>query len=234
MNLLPAGGRSPAGDSPEMLAARDAFLAGGHFAPIATALIEAIAPSTATVVDVGAGTGWYLAAVLDALPGARGLALDASKYAARRASRAHPRARAVVCDTWTSLPVRDGSADLVLDVFAPRNGAEMARVLAPGGQLLVVTPTERHLAELAEPLGLLAVDPLKRDRLTSELAPLMATATTQIEFAMPLDRAAVRALVAMGPSARHGEPTDRDVAITNLPEPVEVTASVLLTRFVGR
>ncbi len=51
--------------------------------------------------------------------------------------------------------MRDAVAALVLNVFAPRNGAETTRVLAPGGLLAVVTPTERHLEELVGPLGLL-------------------------------------------------------------------------------
>jgi 23S rRNA (guanine745-N1)-methyltransferase len=52
------------------------------------------------VVDVGAGTGHHLAAVLDALTAHHGVALDVAKAAARRAARAHPRAAAVVCDVW--------------------------------------------------------------------------------------------------------------------------------------
>jgi 23S rRNA (guanine745-N1)-methyltransferase len=106
------------------------------------------------IIDLGAGTGSYLARLLDRLPGRIGLALDLSKHALRRAARAHPRIAAVACDAWRPLPVRDSVAGLVLSVFAPRNGPEIARVLRPGGALLVVTPTERHLAELVEQLGL--------------------------------------------------------------------------------
>src|SRR5688572_30940209 len=39
------------------------------------------------ILDLGAGTGWYLARVLDRLPGRIGLALDLSKHALRRAAR---------------------------------------------------------------------------------------------------------------------------------------------------
>jgi 23S rRNA (guanine745-N1)-methyltransferase len=51
------------------------------------------------------------------------------------------------------LPLADACADLMLDIFAPRNGAEFHRVLRPGGALLVVTPHPDHLAELVGPLG---------------------------------------------------------------------------------
>src|SRR5919206_373512 len=111
------------------------------------------------------------AGVLDRAPDAVGVVLDASRYAARRAARAHPRAMAVVADSWARWPVRDAALDRVLVVFAPRNGAETARVLRPGGRLVVVTPAADHLAELVGPLGLLTVDPAKADRLTAALGP---------------------------------------------------------------
>ena len=56
-------------------------------------------------MDVGAGTGHHLAAVLDALPDARGIAIDASPAALRRAARAHERAAAVGADAWKPLPL---------------------------------------------------------------------------------------------------------------------------------
>jgi 23S rRNA (guanine745-N1)-methyltransferase len=121
------------------------------------------------VVDVGAGTAFYLAAVLSSLPGYAGLALDASKHALRVAARAHPRIGAVGCDAWHRLPVADGAAALVLDVFAPRDGAELRRILRPDGHLLVVTPQADHLAELTGPLQLLRVDDRKSQRLAGTL-----------------------------------------------------------------
>ena len=52
------------------------------------------------MLDLGGGTGHHLAAVLDRAPDAVGVVLDSSAYAARRAARAHPRALAVVADSW--------------------------------------------------------------------------------------------------------------------------------------
>ena len=56
-------------------------------------------------------------------PDAVGLALDVSKPALRRAARAHPRAAAALADTWQRLPLADASTAVLLNVFAPRNGA---------------------------------------------------------------------------------------------------------------
>ena len=82
----------------------------------------------AASLDLGAGTGRQLARVLDALPRRHGIALDVSRPALQRAARAHPRIGAVGCDIWGALPVRSAAAALVLNVFAPRNGDEIARV----------------------------------------------------------------------------------------------------------
>ncbi len=231
-NLLPGGAHTGTGDTAAMVAAREAFLGAGHYAPIAAALARAVPDAAETVVDLGAGTGYYLAAVLDAQPRAHGLALDISKFALRRAARSHPRTGAVVCDAWRPLPLRDGAASVVLNVFAPRNGPEIRRVLRPGGTLLVVSPTSRHLAELVGELGLLAVDGRKQERLTATLGPqLESQGGSEHTFPMELDHAAVRTVVDMGPSAWHTDAAELDRRIARLPEPVPVTASIMLSRF---
>jgi 23S rRNA (guanine745-N1)-methyltransferase len=180
-----------------------------------------------TVLDAGGGTGAHLAGVLDRAPDAVGVVLDASRYAARRAARSHPRAMAVVADSWARWPVRDAVLDRVLVVFAPRNGAETARVLRPGGRLVVVTPAADHLAELVGPLGLLTVDPAKADRLTATLAPhLHPVGSTPHRRQLALDHAAVRTLVGMGPHARHLAEEELADRIAALPDRVRVTVAV--------
>jgi 23S rRNA (guanine745-N1)-methyltransferase len=206
--------RAARGDTAEMVAARVAFLEAGHYTPIADAIVAA-AGSARAIVDLGAGPGHYLAAVLDANPSARGFALDSSRPALRRAARAHPQITAVACDIWDALPLQDGVADVVLNVFAPRNAAEMRRILTPGGTIVVVTPTARHLQEL----GLLRVHPEKRERLIADLgAP---EHETPVEFALELED--VGPLVEMGPNAHHHERHG----------PANVTVSVTVTTFRG-
>ncbi|WP_431973254.1 putative RNA methyltransferase [Micromonospora haikouensis] len=181
------------------------------------------------VVDAGAGTGRHLAAVLAALPDAVGLALDVSKPALRRAARAHPRAAAALADTWRRLPLADGSVAVLLDVFAPRNGAEFRRVLHPAGVLLVVTPAEDHLAELVDALDLLKVDPDKADRVAGSLAAHFDQAAESVLRArLELTAPEVATLVGMGPSARHTDPAVLAARIAALPEPVGVTLAVRL------
>ena len=206
-----------------MIAARAAFLDGGHYAPIGDALAtRADTQAAGVVVDVGAGTGHHLAAVLDAHPARDGVALDSSAAAVRRAARAHPRIVAVACDAWRELPLKDGSAAIVLIVFAPRNPAEIRRVLAPDGIVLAVTPTERHLAELRAPLGLLHTEPGKADRLADDLG-LSERERRTVEARLELSAHEALLAARMGPAGHH----DRDAA--PLPNTVNAMLSVELT-----
>ncbi|NGM12274.1 23S rRNA methyltransferase [Verrucosispora sp. CWR15] len=240
VNLLT--GRAPnSGDTAEMVAARAEFLSAGHYDVISAALATAadagladaapdpVAGAYPLVVDAGAGTGRHLAAVLAAVPETVGLALDIAKPALRRAARAHQRITAALADTWQRLPLADASTALLLNVFAPRNGAEFRRVLAPGGRLLVVTPADDHLTELVAALGLLRVDPAKADRVSASLAGHFTEESTTVHRQeLTLSRAEVATLVGMGPSAWHTDPAELAARIDTLGEPVRVTVAVRL------
>lgn len=168
------------------------------------------------IVDAGTGTGHYLAAVLDAVDDGIGMAFDVSKHAVRRAARAHPRAGAFVADVWRPLPIRSGVADVVIDVFAPRNGPEFRRVLRPGGVAVVVTPTAEHLSPLVEELGLLSVDDEKERRLARSLEGFAEAERRTIAFEMELGHDDVAQVIGMGPSAWHQDPDALDDRISSL------------------
>jgi len=253
VSLLPPGGRVAAGDSAAMVQARVDFLTAGHYDGLAVEIARAAAGAVTAadaaacvaaggvaagcvaagcVVDVGAGPGYYLAAALDQLPGRAGLALDASKFALRRAAHAHGRIGAVRADAWRRLPVADRAAAVVLNVFAPRNGAELRRILDPSGRLIVVTPNREHLSELVGPLELLVVDPRKDERLAGTLSPYFEPAERrQYGAALHLERRDIAAAVAMGPTARHADPATLADRIRRLPGSMPVTVSVTLSTF---
>ncbi|GAA4223813.1 23S rRNA (guanine745-N1)-methyltransferase [Streptosporangium album] len=230
---LLTGSQAPGtADSTAMVAAREAFLGAGYFGPLAEAVAGACRTDAKVVADAGAGTGHYLARTLDRLPGAVGIALDVSKNAIRRAARAHPRLGAVVADVWRPLPVGDRTVDVILNVFAPRNGAEFARVLRDDGVLVVVTPTSRHLEPLVERLGLLSVDESKERRVAESLGGHFAeTGQSVHEFGMALGHQAVEAVVGMGPSAWHTEQEGMRRKIMELPKTSYVTASFRMSTF---
>lgn len=204
-----AAGPEPANaDTAAMLDARGRVLASGLFGLVSRALDEHV-PLTGigAVLEVGAGTGHYLAELVEARPPARGLALDVSRAAARRAARAHPRVASLVADVWRGLPVRIGAVDVVLCVFAPRNLPEFARVLRPDGRLLFVTPTSAHLAGLRARYGLLGIDDDKQARLraaASDRFDLEHTRTYRLQATIPADL--VDDVIRMGPNAFHDPP----------------------------
>jgi 23S rRNA (guanine745-N1)-methyltransferase len=232
VNLLTGPVSRGSADTASMVAARAEFLAAGHYDGIAEAVASTAAPQEGCVVlDAGAGTGYYLSRVVGALSNGRGLALDISKYAARRAARAHSRIAAAVCDTWQTLPVQDGSVDVVLNVFAPRNGPEFARVLKPDGVLIVVTPTARHLAEIADSVGMLGVDQRKQERLRWSLAAdFTVVQRDEHDIVLRLTAADIERLIRMGPSAWHIEPDEAARRAAAL-GPVTATASVTVARY---
>ena len=240
VNLTQPTSHVHTGDTADMVAARADFLANGHFDALTVALAghaRNLMTDTAPgwVMDLGAGTGHYLSAVLQALPGCSGLALDLSKYAIRRAARAQPRMGAVVCDVWQRLPVRSGTAALALSVFAPRNTSEIHRILGQDGRLLLAAPTGEHLRELVEPLGLLSVDPTKSDRRNRKMgAAWRSIDASSVRFEMELDHRQITALVAMGPSAHHVTPSQLGVRLRDLPDTVTVTCSVTVEVYAPR
>lgn len=209
LTLLPAKRRALTADTPAMVDARLRFLGRGHYAPVERALAAVVAETTApgVVLDVGSGPGTYLAHALEtgAAADRLGVALDLSAVAIRRAARIHPRAGAVVGDVTERLPAVDDVAAVVLDVFAPRNQREYARVLHPAGALAVVTPRTGHLAELAE--ATIAVDPEKERRLHDSLTPsFVLRSSNDLTWTMELTAEDVHDVVHMGPSHHHVDP----------------------------
>lgn len=127
------------------------------------------------------------------------------------------------------LPVRSGSVGVVLDVFAPRNAAEYARVLRGDGVLLVATPGPGHLAELVAAAGMLGVDDRKDARLSDTLGGHFAVCgRREIRFGLRLSRRDAQRAVLMGPSGHHLDPERVRARLAGLDEPVAVTARVVV------
>lgn len=230
------------GDDPEMIANRELFLSKGHFGPfvekvtevVGTALDDSDDPhvEAPVIVEVGAGTGFYLSHTLDSIVGSRGVGLDVSVPAAKHLAKCHPRVGAVVADAWAKLPLRDHSVDVITVIFAPRNVEEFARVLKPGGQVVVLTADPGHLAELRAPLGIIDVEKGKVERLIEQSDGFLKPVgePEHIEFEMNLDQESIAAQIGMSPSARHIKPEDLRERIASLPAAMTVTARATITR----
>jgi 23S rRNA (guanine745-N1)-methyltransferase len=225
-----ATGAAVPGDTAPMVRDRIDFLAAGHYAVIAEAVAATVPAHARWIADLASGPGSYLAAVLDARPEAWGVAIDASAPAIRAAAGAHPRAAAATADLRTRIPLRDGSIDAALIVFGPRDGSELARVLAPGGVVTVVVPEAGHLAELREPFGTLGVAPDKEQRLLERMRPLRPIGEDRVGVQRTLPAADVARAVLMGPNGHHLDHGDVRRRAETL-GPQDVTVAVRVARF---
>ncbi len=159
VNLLPVQNkrsRDP-GDSKEMIAARRRFLSEGHYRPIAqalstTVLQQAKSAHTLSCLDAGCGEGYYLRELIDAAStqcDISSIGLDISKWAVQSAAKQSTQCAWVVGSN-ANLPMASQSVDVVLCMFGFPVYPEFARVLKPGGALVLVESGVDHLRELRE------------------------------------------------------------------------------------
>ena len=183
-----------------------------------------------TILDAGAGTGFYLSHTLDQVEQARGVGVDVSTDAAALLAQAHPRLGALVADLSGRLPVRDASVDIITSVFAPVNLAEFARALPTGGRLIVLTPAPGHLDELRGPLGVDFVDAEETEKIRREAGDFFAEVggPREVGFTMRLDQESIANQVAMSPSARAIDPDELHDRLDRLAGQMDVTARALL------
>lgn len=142
-----------------------------------------------TVVDLGSGSGDALAAVAERGAMA-GIGIDLSTAAAEHAARRFPALTWVVANADRRLPLIDGGVDVVLSVHARRNPEECARILAPGGCLIVAVPAADDLVELR---AAVQGERMERDRVDSvraeHAACFVLQARTAVRERHTLDRA---------------------------------------------
>ncbi len=207
---VPLSRHGGGGDSKEAVRARSAFLQFGYYAPAAQALAELVAtytPAGGFVLDAGCGEGYYSNCI--AREGYPTMGVDLSKFAvdaAAKASRAHrlstgqPSSTLYAVGSVFELPVGDATFHTLTNVFAPCAPDEYARVLKPGGHLIVVGAGERHLLGLKE---LIYDDPYLNDPrrdLPAEGGALHLTDTRNVSFRITVeDPAHIEALFSMTP-----------------------------------
>lgn len=158
--LLPSGGKHAKlpGDSKEMAAARNRFLSGDYYAPLAerlAALCDTYTPAAPCILDAGCGEGYYTARIFRVLaasgktPHIAGI--DISKSCLRWAAKREKAIELAVASSY-HLPIETGSIDLLVNCFSPLCLEEFTRVLKPGGIFVYVVPGAKHLWELKQVL----------------------------------------------------------------------------------
>ncbi len=146
--------RNP-GDSDEMIRSRQRFLNAGYYEPLSDAIVAAVAKAASepeqTVLDLGCGEGYYMQQLRIASATAstklKLLGMDISKFAVRLAAKRKMDARLAV-DSVYNIPLFENRIDTAISVFSPISAEETARVLKPGGQLIMVGPGAEHLSGL--------------------------------------------------------------------------------------
>ena len=157
LNLLLAQhkrSRNP-GDSDEMIRSRQRFLNAGYYNPLSDAIVAAVAKAASgpeqTVLDLGCGEGYYMQQLRIASETAstklKLSGMDISKFAVRLAAKRKMDARLAV-DSVYNIPLFENRIDTAISVFSPISVEETARVLKPGGKLIMVGPGAEHLSGL--------------------------------------------------------------------------------------
>lgn len=139
------------GDDKLMVVSRQEFLDAGYYNCLRDglcALAVRLCGEEVNLLDAGCGEGFYTSAVRTALEKSgrtcHAGGMDISKEAVAAAARRDGALTLAVAGI-NALPVPDGSIDLLLNIFAPEDEREFARVLKPGGLFFKAVPRERHL-----------------------------------------------------------------------------------------
>lgn len=172
LNLLLAQhkrSRNP-GDSDDMIRSRQRFLNAGYYQPLSDAIVAAVAKAASgteqSVLDLGCGEGYYMQqlriasekSISEKASSKKGISektptklklfgMDISKFAVRLAAKRKMDARLAV-DSVYNIPLFENRIDTAISVFSPISVEETARVLKPGGKLIMVGPGAEHLSGL--------------------------------------------------------------------------------------
>ncbi len=177
------------GDSPDMIRSRNRFLSAGHYSPLPEMIsfkVEEYLHLKKTpgcnILDAGCGEGYILSILENRLKdqGINFYGLDISREAVKTAAKRNRRLSCAVAGLF-SMPVADGSVNILINTFAPSPGPEFRRVLKPGGIVIHVHPGEEHLHTLREKLFDQIV-PLRKDDKLADSFTLYSTDELKYSF----------------------------------------------------
>ncbi len=154
VNLLLSGKSGELiGDNRNMALSRRDFLSKGYYDSLALELkkeYDSEKNESFTAVDICCGEGYYTDFISRDIKG-RFYGFDISKGMIRLAAKRKCSACFFVAN-MKSLPLEAGSVNMAFHLFAPFCEDEFARVLAPDGRLISVSPGRKHLFGLKEVL----------------------------------------------------------------------------------
>ena len=132
---------------------RQQILEAGFYQAILEAVSDLLSNSknAKTILDIGCGEGFYSRKLQERHPDKTFYAFDISKDSVQIAAKSEPNwAVNWFVGDLARLPIKDGSMDILLDIFSPANYGEFRRVLSKDGILIKVIPTKNHLKEIRQ------------------------------------------------------------------------------------
>ncbi len=191
VNLLRSqvSGKKRHGDDKLMIRARTDFLEKGYYQPLLDGILEIcdrLQDRKVHICDIGCGEGWYTDGVFrhlrtqDKVVQMEGI--DISKDALTAAAKRNEKIGFAVASI-SALPIADESVDLLLNLFAPFDEGEYARVLKKGGIWLKAIPLERHLFGLK---AAIYERPYENEVKTEEHPGFTLTETKKIRYSITL------------------------------------------------
>lgn len=150
VNLLLKNSSGNHGDNKLMARARRDFLDKGYYSPLRDTLVGVLSEFCEkgdVIVDCGCGEGYYTSAIAESLGYACMCGFDISKDALAIASKRSRNVEYAVASSF-DIPLKDKSADIILEIFSPHSEKEFKRILKPNGLMVMVIPLEEHLFAL--------------------------------------------------------------------------------------
>lgn len=204
-NLLLSNVGGVHGDNREMMTARRAFLDTGAYLPLAQRVAEAVARNISeggALLDVGCGEGYYTniieSRISETSHSVEVVGFDISKDAVKMAAKSNKRLSLAVASAY-SVPVADGSFDVVTNLFSPLAREEIHRILHTGGAFIMAIPAENHLFGLKSALY---ATPYKNTVEDSALEGFELVSEERISYTLELkSQDEIRALFMMTPYA---------------------------------
>lgn len=106
-----------------------------------------------TILEAGCGEGSLLSFLQQENPANQYIGLDIAKDAVKMAAQKNDRISWLAADIC-KMPIKDGSADCIVNMLTPANYGEFNRILKPKAYLIKMIPNAAYLIELRQNLGL--------------------------------------------------------------------------------
>lgn len=201
VNFAPPS-QSGSGDSREAVRSRTEFLESDGYLRVCEAIASLVNKYChgAPVVDAGCGEGYYTNKIAKEYDGDV-IGFDLSKFGAangaKRSKREGIKNSLFAVGSVFALPIEDGVADGVVNIFAPCAEDEYKRVLKDGGVLIIAGAGEDHLIGLKQAIYEETYKNAERDDMPRELTLIEENV---VEYDLSITgNSMIRALFSMTP-----------------------------------